>query len=423
MVGDRRRRGRRWCVRVLAGMVMLAVVASWVSGPPHGGQDVPLKYLRSSTAHAELERKIGQMLLVGFRGMSVEDIGLVGEQIRAGQLGGVVLFDVDVLNGEPVRNIRSAYQVRTLINGLQREAGGTLLVAVDQEGGRVTRLKEQYGFAPTLSQRELAQHGVKATREQAGVTARTLSQLGINVNLAPVVDLDVNPASPAIGAFGRSFSADPQVVSEHAQAVIEAHHEHGVLTAVKHFPGHGSAAADSHRGFVDVSDTWSEAELDPYRALIHDGIMDIVMTAHVFNHHLDPEWPATLSPSTITGLLRQRLGFDGVVMADDMQMGAIAEHYSLQTALRQAIVAGIDIITFANNNPRTYEPDIAPKAINIIAGLVEGGTISEARIDQSVRRIETLKKRLYASRRGRHARGHSDDDRRLLDVVHFHVTT
>ncbi|MCA1694782.1 MAG: glycoside hydrolase family 3, partial [Actinobacteria bacterium] len=101
---------------------------------------------------------MGQMLLVGFRGMSVEDIGLVGEQLRAGQLGGVVLFDVDVLNGEPVRNIRSAYQVRTLINGLQQEAGGTLLVAVDQEGGRVTRLKEQYGFAPTLSQRELAQH-------------------------------------------------------------------------------------------------------------------------------------------------------------------------------------------------------------------------------------------------------------------------
>jgi beta-N-acetylhexosaminidase len=375
-------------------MVMLAVLASCVSGPAHGGQDVPPRYGKFSTAHAELQHKIGQMLLVGFRGMSVDDAGLVGEQVRAGQLGGVVLFDVDVLTGEPVRNIRSPDQVRTLINGLQHETGGTLLVAVDQEGGRVTRLKEQYGFAPTMSQRELAQHGVKATREQAGVTARTLSQLGINVNLAPVVDLDVNPASPAIGALGRSFSADAQIVSEHARAVIEAHHEQGVLTAVKHFPGHGSAAADSHRGFVDISNTWSEAELDPYRALIHDGMVDIVMTAHVVNRHLDPEWPATLSPPTITELLRQRLGFGGVVMADDMQMGAIAEHYSLETALRQAIVAGIDIITFANNNPRTYEPDIAPKAINIIAGLVEDGTISEARIDESVRRIEALKKRL-----------------------------
>ncbi|MBV9013931.1 MAG: glycoside hydrolase family 3 protein [Pseudonocardiales bacterium] len=346
-----------------------------------------------------LERKIGQMLLVGFRGMSVDDAGLVGEQVRAGHVGGVVLFDVDVPGGEPVRNIRSPEQVRMLINGLQQEAGGTLLVAVDQEGGRVTRLRERHGFPPTMSQRELAQRGIPATREQAAVTARTLSQLGINVNLAPVVDLDINPASPAIGAFGRSFSADAQIASEHARAVIEAHHEYGVLTAIKHFPGHGSATADSHRGFVDVSDTWSDAELGPYRALIHGGLVDIVMTAHVFNRHLDPEWPASLSPPTITGLLRQRLGFGGVVMSDDMQMGAIDEHYSLESALRQAVVAGTDIILFPNNNPRTYDPNIAPKAIDIIAALVENGTMSQARIDESVRRIQALKKRLAHSPR------------------------
>ncbi|MGH3985223.1 MAG: glycoside hydrolase family 3 N-terminal domain-containing protein [Pseudonocardiaceae bacterium] len=143
-------------------------------------------------------------------------------------------------------------------------------------------------------------------------TARTLSQIGINANLAPVVDLDVNPASPAIGAMGRSFSADAQVVSEHARVVIEEHRARGVLTIVKHFPEHGSAAADSLRGFVDVSATWSEAELDPYRTLIHKGLVDVMMAAHVFNRNLDPEWPATLSPSTITGLLRQRLGFRAV---------------------------------------------------------------------------------------------------------------
>ncbi len=390
MVGDR----RRWWLRGLAGMVVLVGLVGCLTGPAGGGQDGPVRQVRSSEERAALERKIGQMVLVGFRGMSVDDAGPVVEQIRAGQVGGVVLFDVDALNGEPVRNIRSPDQVRALVNGLQQTAGGALLVAVDQEGGRVTRLKEQHGFPPTVSQHELAQRGAKATREQAAETARTLSQLGINVNLAPVVDLDVNPASPAIGALGRSFSADAQVVSEHARAVIEGHHERGVLTAVKHFPGHGSAAADSHRGFVDVSATWSEAELDPYRALIRDGMVDMVMTAHVFNRNLDPEWPATLSPSTITGLLRQRLGFGGVVVADDMQMGAIAEHYGLETALRQAIVAGVDVITFANNNPRAYEPDIAPRAINIIAALVEDGTISEARIDESVGRIRALRQRL-----------------------------
>lgn len=398
MMGD----GRRWWVRGLAGLVVLGGVAGCFTGPAGGSPDGPIKQARPAQhrpalepqERTALERKIGQMVLVGFRGMSVDGASPIVEQIRAGQVGGVVLFDVDVLTGEPVRNVRSPDQVRAIVDGLQRAAGGSLLVAVDQEGGRVMRLKDKHGFSPAVSQRELAQRGVTATREQAAQTARTLSQLGINLNLAPVVDLDVNPESPAIGALDRSFSADTQVVSEHARAVIEGHHERGVLTAVKHFPGHGSAVADSHRGFVDVSSTWSEAELEPYRALIGDGMVDMVMTAHVFNRTIDPEWPATLSPSTITGLLRQRLGFDGVVIADDMQMGAVAEHYGLETALRQAIVAGVDIITFANNNPRVYEPDIAPQAINIIAKLVEDGTISETRIDQSVARIQALKQRL-----------------------------
>jgi len=376
-------------------MVVLLGLAGCLAGPAAGGGGgPPLSHETSSDEREALERKIGQMILVGFRGMSADDAAPVMEQIRAGQIGGVVLFDVDVLTGESVRNIRSFDQVQALVTGLQQAAGGALLVAADEEGGRVTRLKEKYGFRPTLSQRELAQRGVRATREQAEQTARTLSELGINVNLAPVVDLDVNPESPAIGALGRSFSVDARVVSEHARAVIEGLHERSVVTAVKHFPGHGSAAADSHRGFVDVSDTWSETELHPYRALIGDGLVDMVMTAHVFNRNLDPEWPATLSPLTITGLLRQRLGFSGVVVADDMQMDAIAEHYDLETALRQAIVAGVDVITFPNNNPRAYEPDIAPRAINIIAEMVENGTISEARIDESVGRIRALKQRL-----------------------------
>ena len=398
MIGD----GRRWWFRRLVGTVVLMGFAGCFAGPAGGGQDRQLRQESSAQQQvplereqrAALERKIGQMLLVGFRGTSVDDAGAVVEQIRAGQVGGVVLFDVDVLNGEPVRNISSPDQVRALVGGLQQAARGGLFVAIDQEGGRVTRLKQRSGFSPTLSQRELAQRGVTATRGQADQTARTLSQLGINVNLAPVVDLDVNSESPAIGALGRSFSADAQAVSEHSRVVIESHHERGLLTAVKHFPGHGSAVADSHRGFVDVSGTWSDAELVPYRTLIRDGMIDMVMTAHVFNRNIDPEWPATLSPSTITGLLRQQLGFTGVVIADDMQMGAIVDHYGLETALRQAIVAGVDIITFANNNPRAYEPDIAPRAINIIAAMVEDGAISETRIDESIGRIQALKERL-----------------------------
>jgi beta-N-acetylhexosaminidase len=201
MVGD----GLRWWVRGVVGMAVLMGLAGCLSGPSHGGRDGSLLHVRSSAERAALERKIGQMILVGFRGMSVDDAGLVVEQIRAGQVGGVVLFDVQARNSQPVRNIHSPEQVRMLVNGLQRAAGGELLVAVDQEGGRVTRLKEQYGFAASMSQRELAARGVKATGEQAAVTARVLSQVGINVNLAPVVDLDVNPESrqsePSVVAF------------------------------------------------------------------------------------------------------------------------------------------------------------------------------------------------------------------------------
>ena len=172
MVGDVR---CGW-VRRLAGMVVLLGLAGCLAGPAAGGRGgTPLSHETSSDEREALERKIGQMILVGFRGLNADDAAPVIEQIQAGQIGGVILFDVDVLTGESVRNIRSFDQVQALVTGLQQAAGGALLVAADEEGGRVTRLKEEYGFRPTLSQRELAQRGVKATREQADQTARTLS--------------------------------------------------------------------------------------------------------------------------------------------------------------------------------------------------------------------------------------------------------
>lgn len=343
------------------------------------------------TEASDLEQKIGRMLLVGFRGRTLAEAGPVIDQIRAGQVGGVVLYDVDVVTGERGRNIESPAQVERLVADLQALTEDPLLVAIDQEGGRIARLTEGDGFPPTRSQKELAAEGVAATRVQAEQTAASLDGLGINLNFAPVVDVDVDPESPAIGALGRSFSADPEVVAAHAGAVVAAHRERGIATALKHFPGHGSATGDSHLGFVDVTTTWSQAELEPYRRLIDAGLADLVMTAHVVNRDLDPEWPATLSPPTITGLLRGELGFEGVVVSDDLQMGAIAEHYGLETALRQALLAGVDLLVFANNTPRGYQPDIAPRAVGIIASLVEDGTISEVRIEESVARLDALR--------------------------------
>lgn len=339
------------------------------------------------------------MLLVGFRGTTLEEAGPLVDQIRSGQVSGVILTDVDRATGQAGRNIESPEQVEQLVADLQGLTEETLLVAVDQEGGRVARLKEAYGFPATRSQKELAGRGLEATRTQAEQTAATLAGIGVNLNFAPVVDLEVDPDSPAVGALDRAFSADPGVVARHARAVVEAHHAHGVATALKHFPGHGSAADDSHRGFVDVTATWSPAELEPYRSLIDDDLADAVMTAHVFNRELDGEWPATLSPATISGLLREELGFQGVVVSDDLQMGAITEHFGLRTALRQSLLAGVDLLVLGNNSPAGYEPDIAPRAAEMITSLVEDGTISEDRTDRSLARLEALRTRVAAQAR------------------------
>jgi beta-N-acetylhexosaminidase len=161
---------------------------------------------------------------------------------------------------------------------------------------------------------------------------------------------------------------------------------------LKHFPGHGSSTADSHLGLVDVTNTWSRTELDPYRNLIGAGVVDATMTAHVFNRKTDGDNPATLSKPTISGILREELNYDGVVISDDMQMGAITEHYGFETAVQAAIEAGVDILVFANNS--VYEEDIAARTGAFIKQLVQHGTVSEARIDTSYQRVQRLKQRL-----------------------------
>ncbi len=343
-----------------------------------------------------LEAKVGQMLLIGFRGLEVDETSPIVRDIREGRVGGVIIFDYDVALRSPVRNVASPEQLGKLVADLLAANPGTpLFVAIDQEGGRVNRLKERFGFPPTVSQGWLGeQNDPRLTAEYAGRTAKTLSGLGINVNLAPVVDVNVNPDNPVIGKLERSFSADPHTVAVHAAAVIAAHQTEGVLTALKHFPGHGSSTTDSHLGFTDVTRSWSEKELEPYREILRTTGADMIMTAHVFNANLDPDWPATLSPATMQGLLRDQMGFQGVIISDDMQMQAITDHYDLETALEQTILAGADVIIFGNN--LAYDENIARKAGEIILNLVREGRVPEWRIHQSSTRIMHLKSRLAA---------------------------
>lgn len=330
------------------------------------------------------------MVMVGFRGSTAAEAEPALRDIADGRIGGVVLFSRDQLTGGP-RNVTSPDQLATLTADLQAAARSwPLIVAIDQEGGQVARLGPAFGFPATRSAEELgALDDLGVTRAEASPIAATLVAAGITLNLAPVVDLAVNPTNPIIAGVGRSFGADPARVIAHATAFIEAHHEAGVTCTLKHFPGHGSPTGDTHLGVVDVTDTWSTIELEPFAALIEAGLADAVLTAHVFNRNLDPDHPATLSRKTVDGILRGDLGFDGAVLSDDLQMGAIGDAYGFEEAVALAIEAGIDLLVVANQ--LVYEPDVAGRMVDLIEGLVASGRISESRIDASVARISRLR--------------------------------
>ncbi len=342
-----------------------------------------------------LEVKIGQMLLVGFRGIEImsHDDPIV-QDIREHHIGGVVLFNYDVARQSPVRNIQSPQQVKTLVSTLQDYSEIPLFIGIDYEGGIINRLPEAYGFPKTVSHQYLGNKNNRTlTRQYATTMAKTLAELGINLNFAPVVDVNTNPHNPIIGKIERSFSPDPKIVAQHALEFIKAHREQNVLCTLKHFPGHGSSTADSHLGVADVTKTWKPIELRPYIDIIQAGYADTIMTAHVFNKQLDPDYPATLSNLIITGLLRGELNFKGLIFSDDMQMKAIANSYGLETAIHKAIKAGIDILVIGNNTG-DFVPDIAKRVATIIKQLVQNGTLSEERINESYQRITQLKSRL-----------------------------
>lgn len=334
---------------------------------------------------------LGQLFMLGFTGTTVDEDHWLALAIRKHHLGGVILFDRNV-DGS-MQNISSPDQLKRLTATLQQYAGGSLLIAVDQEGGQVARLKERDGFPATLSAQAFADCPDDEKKDVAGHMARTLADHGVNFNLAPVVDLDLNPENPIIGRYQRSFGRDPEQVIAAARIFIEAHHTNGVACCLKHFPGHGSAAADTHLGFVDISNDWQGRELIPFGRLIAAGMADAVMTAHVVQHHLDPEEvPATMSRPVVTGLLRKKLGFTGIAMSDDLQMGAITEKWGYAEAVRRAILAGIDLLVIGNN--LQVREDGLSVGIRVIEDMLDRGEIDVHYIESSLERIARLQKKI-----------------------------
>ena len=341
----------------------------------------------------DLEKNIGQLFLLGFRGETVPEDHPIVADIRERNLGGVILFERFLAQNLACNNIITATQVKHLTTRLHSLAGRHLLIGVDQEGGRVCRFTVGRGFPVSAAAAELGERDdMLLTGIHSRAAAALLRGLGVNLNLAPVVDLNTFKDNPVIGLLGRSFSADADKVIKHAEAWVAAHRSQNILTCLKHFPGHGSSRHDSHHGFVDISETWSQEELTPFAELIRRGYADTIMTGHLYNSHLDPEHPATLSRDTLTGLLRNRLNFKGVIMTDDLQMKAITNRYGLEDAVCLAFAAGIDMVVIGNN--LDYDSGILQKAIRAVIRKVKSGTLKEDTLVAAFERVQRLKKKL-----------------------------
>jgi beta-N-acetylhexosaminidase len=334
-----------------------------------------------------LDTKIGQMIMIGYGGTSLMADDAIVNEIKNGSVGGVILFEKNIADSNSATNLTE------LVRALQAPAKVPLFMAIDQEGGTVNRLKSKYGFPESVTAAYLGElDNEDSSRFYGRQTATTLANLGFNVNFAPVLDLASNPDNPIIAKFGRAYSADPQVVAKHAGITIEEHNRQKVITVGKHFPGHGSSQADTHLGIADVTRTWDKSELLPYEILIQREILPGVMSAHIVNENLEPEGlPGTLSKNILQGILREDLGFTGVVFSDDMQMHAITEHYGLEKAIELGINAGLDVIIFSNNIQSSDDRTV-DVVHGIIRKMVEDGTIPQSRIEESYKRIMNLKK-------------------------------
>ena len=380
--------------------ILVIVGLMWSTALLHADQprqgspaaDRPTCPMNSDTPdQASLEQMIGQMILVGFLGDTGEHrwFKTIAEQMQTGKITGVLYLR---------RNVSDRASVEDM-NAVLRSSSGDRpapLIGIDQEGGRIERLTADVGFPHTPSASKIASEmNSDEAYETYGNLARNLRKWGFNFNLAPVVDLNINAQNPIIGRYERSFSNDAATVVQFAKAFIDAHRASGVITALKHFPGHGSSADDSHYGAVDISTSWSNSELVPFSELIADGRADMVMSAHIRNTQIQDsgeDLPVSLSATGLRDTLRKKIGYAGVIISDDMQMGAIRNNYTLTDAVIRAVKAGNDILIFANDTDPVV--DIPDRVISILSMAASKDQALVANICDSYRRIVALKSRI-----------------------------
>ncbi len=347
--------------------------------------------IKEQIKEMSIEEKIGQMIVVGLEGYTLDDNSK--KMIEEHYVSGFILFS---------KNIENSNQLLNLINSL-KEANSKnripLFISVDEEGGRVSRMPKEFRKLPTNKKIGKINNS-EFSYEIGKILGEELKLFGFNMDFAPVLDINSNPNNPVIG--DRSFGTNEKIVSKLGVETMKGIQSKGVVSVIKHFPGHGDTSIDSHIGLPSINNDFERLksfEFIPFVDAIKSGA-DAVMIAHILLPKIDPDYPSSLSKTIITDILREDIGFDGVVITDDMTMGAIAKNYEIGDAAVKAVNAGSDIILVAHG----FDNGVA--VINSIKEAVENGIISEERLDESVYRILSLKQKYNIS----------DDTKDTIDV-------
>lgn len=330
---------------------------------------------------------VAELLLVGFFGATARSPSarLLARQVHRGQVGGVFFVS---------QNISKLDEVKKLLR-LFRASDSQPLIAVDHEGGIVQRLNKSHGFTVVPTAQTVAS---TLSPDEAyniyAVAGQELAALGFNINFGPVLDMD-NPANPAIGKPKRSYGTNPESIAAYGEAFVGGFLSAGVLCAAKHFPGHGHSVADSHYGIADISASWTEAELDPFtRVLASSNVPAMIMMGHLRHDSLAPDGrPATVSNSIVTELLRQQLGYQGVIVTDDVDMDAVSHLMDRRTAVIQALAAGNDLIMI--KNLFGYDPLLPQRVVRWVRHAIAQGVLSEADIMASAARVRAIRRQVW----------------------------
>jgi beta-N-acetylhexosaminidase len=337
----------------------------------------------------KLRQLVGQTIMIGFFGTKDIDPGFhqVMRNLEEGIVGGVLFLG---------RNIANKADIEEMVRKIKEcKCKASPFIAIDEEGGNVERLGEKQGFRHTPSAADIGHDDAETARFEFNRLAQKLSEIGFNINLAPVVDLNRNPTNPIIGSLNRSFSSDPLMASQYASIFIEEHHKQGLATALKHFPGHGSSSTDSHEGIADVETSWSSIELMPYRTLLDRGIVDAIMVGHLAN---SSQWGGVATQygsRAIDQMLRRQLKFDGVVLSDDLSMRAVRSNdETFVEAITSAVRAGVDLVIVTRLKDDDETSDIGQFVNSAILVGLKSKELDERSVMESSERIRMLKKRI-----------------------------